>query len=89
MRIVSDGTPRGTRIYADDGEDLTRKLPLRAINLRLNTAHSSAELYVAEGTEIDVQVAREHARLFVNETEVDDAPLLTDADAVAADDDED
>lgn len=37
LKIVSDGTVEGTRVYSADGEDLTKKLKIRGIRWSHNT----------------------------------------------------
>lgn len=34
IRVVSDGTPLGTKVYDEDGADLTKRLRIRSISWR-------------------------------------------------------
>lgn len=79
MRIVSDGTLFGTRLIDENGRDLTEKLPLSGVCVRINaTSGSRVELYLAEGVKFDVNVAKENCQLFVEgiEANVDALRLL-------------
>jgi hypothetical protein len=55
LRIVSDGTVVGTRVYSKDGEDLTAKLYIRSIEWKHNaggvpTCHITSMLTEIEYT---------------------------------------